>query len=354
MRQKAKSHKNVEFNHMATSTTVVNIAPPSANGHGPANPVQGELKLVEDLLRTVAQVKYNFLADILDAIVTAGGKRLRPSLLLLSAKFYNYDIEHLVPVAAAIELLHTATLVHDDTIDDSLLRRGKPTLNSIFSNGATVLTGDYLFAHAASLSTRCENIRAVRIFADSLVTIMDGELGQIAAGRSPERARENYYARIYAKTASLFEAACHIGAVVAQAPEEAIVKLGRYGRQMGMAFQVVDDILDFQSTTADLGKPVGNDLRQGTVTLPAMYFLDEAHNEADRQLVRSVIEGKVENEEQVNRAVILIKDSNALEMAYRQARLFANEAKQAIADFPHNEARQAMETIADFTVARDK
>ncbi len=318
------------------------------------NPVQEELKLVEELLRSVARVKYAFLADILDAIVTAGGKRLRPTVLLLAARFYNYDVEHLVPVGAAIELLHTASLIHDDTIDDSLLRRGKPTLNSILSNGATVLTGDYLFAHAASLSTRSESIRAVRIFADSLVTIMDGELAQIASGRNPERARENYYARIYAKTASLFEAACHIGAVIGQAPEHGIERLGRYGRQMGMAFQVIDDILDFQSNTADLGKPVGNDLRHGTVTLPAMYFMDEARSDDERQLVRSVIEGKVDNDEQVNGAIRLIKESNALELAHRQARLFANEAKDALADFPNNETRQALEAIADFVVERDR
>lgn len=339
-----------------TSPSSANVAIPTDKLSSPAlvNPVQEELKQVEELLRSVARVKYTFLADILDAIVTAGGKRLRPTVLLLAARFYNYDVPHLVPVAAAIELLHTASLVHDDTIDDSLLRRGKPTLNSILNNGATVLTGDYLFARSASLSTRSENIRAVRIFADSLVTIMDGELAQIASGRSPERARENYYARIYAKTASLFEAACRIGAVVGGAPEQAIERLGRYGRQMGMAFQVIDDILDFNSNTADLGKPVGNDLRHGTVTLPAMYFLDEVHDEADRQLVRSVIEGKLDDDAQVNRAIGLIKDSNALEMAYRQARLFANEAKETLTDFPNNETRQTLEAIADFVVDREK
>ncbi len=342
---------------MATTSPLSNphiSVPDKPNPAALVNPVQEELKLVEELLRSVAQVNYAFLADILEAIISAGGKRLRPTVLLLSARFYKYDIPHLVPVGAAIELLHTASLVHDDTIDDSLLRRGKPTLNSILSNGATVLTGDYLFAHAASLSTRSENIRAVRLFADSLVTIMDGELAQIASGRNPERARENYYARIYAKTASLFEAACRIGAVVGLAPEQGVERLGRYGRQMGMAFQVIDDILDFQSNTADLGKPVGNDLRHGTVTLPAMYFMDEARSDDERQLVRSVIEGKVDNDEQVNHAVKLIKESNALELAYRQARLFANEAKEALADFPNNENRQALEAIADFAVERDR
>jgi len=314
--------------------------------------VRPELGLVEEQLRQVAKMPFSFLADVLEAIIAAGGKRLRPTVLLLSARFHDYDVEHLVFAATAIELLHTATLVHDDTVDHSLVRRGKPTLNSILSNGATVLTGDYLFAQAASLCTQSGSLRAVRIFADSLVTIMNGELGQVAAGRSLEKARENYYSRIYAKTASLFEASCQIGAIISHAPEADVEALGHYGRQLGMAFQIVDDILDFESTTADLGKPVGNDLRQGTVTLPAMQFIDETNDPVARQMVYDVIAGDITSDEQVTEVIRLIKQSSALDRAHREAQLFSSEAKAALAGLPNNEARQALEQIADFALIR--
>lgn len=334
------------------------IIMPTVVSEAPANPlssltlVRPELELVEERLRDVVKMPYSFLADVLEAIIAAGGKRLRPVLVLLSARAYDYDVDHLTAAAAAIELLHTATLVHDDTIDHSLVRRGKPTLNSILSNGATVLTGDYLFATAASLCTQSGSLRAVRIFADVLVTIMHGELAQVAAGRSVEKARANYFSRIYAKTASLFEASCQIGAIVGHAPESAVDRLGQFGRQVGMAFQIVDDILDFESTTADLGKPVGNDLRQGTVTLPAMLFIDEARSETERQLVAEVITGQVEDEAQVNEAIRLIKQSNALERAYAEAQRFSREAKEALRGVADNDVRAALEQIADFSISR--
>ncbi|HUP26885.1 MAG TPA: polyprenyl synthetase family protein [Chloroflexia bacterium] len=314
-------------------------------------PVSTDIAKIDDVLRSIATVEYPLLRQGVEAIIAAGGKRLRPAILFLVATFNKYDIERLLPMSAAIELLHTATLVHDDTIDRALMRRGLPTLNSFIDEGTTVLAGDYLFAKSAVLSTMGGVQRATRIFAEALVAICEGELEQKFSTRHLHNSLDLYYKRIYSKTAALFAAAAEIGAVLSEAPEDEIQRFRHYGRQLGMAFQIVDDILDFQSSSQELGKPSGADLRQGTVTLPTMLYLTEA-NAQEREAIRLVVEDLDRSDSSVEVAINKIALSGALVKAFDVARQFTEEAKASISTFPPSEARKSLLDLADFAVER--
>jgi geranylgeranyl pyrophosphate synthase len=314
-------------------------------------PVAGDIARIDDILRSVVTVEYPILRMGVEAIISAGGKRLRPAILFLAASFNRYDLDRLLPMSAAIELLHTATLVHDDTIDQALVRRGLPTLNSFVDQGTTVLVGDYLFAKSAVLSTMGQVQRATRIFAESLVAICEGELEQKLSMHHITNSIDTYYKRIYSKTAALFAAAGEIGAVLSEAPEDEVQRLRHYGRQVGMAFQIVDDILDLQSTTEDLGKPVGGDLRQGTVTLPTMLYLETA-DEAGRKAIRRVIESEERTDGLVGTAIEMIVASDALDRAHAVAQRFVEEAKASVATLPDIPARKSLLDLADFVVER--
>ena len=281
-------------------------------------PVEKDVALIDDTLRSLTTLDYPLIRQGVEAIIAAGGKRLRPAILFFSASFHKYDLDRLVPMAAAIELLHTASLVHDDTIDNSLVRRGLPTLNSIMDEGTTVLVGDFLFARSAVLSTMGGVLRATRIFAESLVTISEGEIEQKFSTHHMTASVEQYYKRIYSKTAVLFAAAGEIGAVLSEAPEDEVQRLRHYARQLGMAFQIVDDILDIHSTTEQLGKPIGGDLRQGTITLPTMFYLETAGAQAQKE-VRQVIEGTDRSDALIEKTIRQINDSDALDPSQRRS-----------------------------------
>jgi geranylgeranyl pyrophosphate synthase len=314
-------------------------------------PVAEDIARIDDVLRSITTLEFPVVRHGIEAIIAAGGKRLRPAVLFLAARFHNYDVERLVAMAAAIELLHTASLVHDDTIDNALIRRGLPTLNAMIDEGTTVLVGDYLFAKSAVLSTMGGVLRATRIFAESLVTISEGEIEQKFATHHLTANMEQYYKRIYSKTAVLFAAAGEIGAVISEAPEDEVQRLREYGRQVGMAFQIVDDILDFRATEEQLGKPVGGDLRQGTVTLPVMFYLENASAE-ERETIRRVVEGDGLTEERLATAISRINESGAVERASRVANRFVEEAKASVLGFEDNEARRSLLSLADFAVSR--
>ncbi|MDQ5823513.1 MAG: polyprenyl synthetase family protein [Chloroflexota bacterium] len=315
-------------------------------------PVAADIAGIDNLLRSISTLDNPLLNDMIEAIIAAGGKRLRPAILFMSARFNDYALERLLPMSAAIELLHTATLIHDDTIDEALVRRGLPTLNSLIDPGTTVLVGDYIFAKSAVLSTMGGKQRATRIFAESLVTICEGEIEQKFSTHHVPRSVEQYYKRIYSKTAVLFAAAGELGAVLSDAPEEHVQSLRHYGKQVGMAFQIVDDILDFRSTTQQLGKPAGGDLRQGTVTLPTMYYLETA-NEAGRDIVTRVIETEERTESLVEQAITLVNESGAVERAHSEAVRYVEEAKAALTMLPDVPIRQSLIDLADFVVKRD-
>ena len=316
--------------------------------------IRKDLERVERKMREVSHIEYEQLRATLDYLLGSGGKRLRPALVLLSSKFYPADAEEVASLAAAVETLHTATLVHDDLIDNALLRRGNPTLNALWNSAATVLTGDYLFARAAAFAAETESVCVISIFAQTLMTICSGELNQIFSsdgGQPTATAKEYYYQRIYSKTASLFAASTEAGSLLSGAPEPEVQALRDYGYNLGMAFQIVDDILDFAGNEGELGKPVGSDLRQGIITLPTIYFL-EAH--PGDEVVTRVISSRDEGDDEVRAAVEMIKESGAIESSTAEAKSFAARSRDALSILPHNEYRQAMLDLADFVVERRK
>jgi geranylgeranyl pyrophosphate synthase len=313
--------------------------------------IREDLERVEHKMREVSPIEYEQLKATLDYLLGSGGKRLRPALVLLSSKFYPADAEKVTSLAAAVETLHTATLVHDDLIDNSFLRRGNPTLNTMWNRAATVLTGDYLFARAAAFAAETESVRVVSIFAQTLMTICNGELNQIFGSAEGQLTREYYYQRIYSKTASLFAASTEAGSLISGAPETEAQALRDYGYNLGMAFQIVDDVLDFAGNEGDLGKPIGSDLRQGIITLPTIHFL-EAHS--GDEVVTRVLSSRAEGDDEVQAAVEVIKESGAIESSMTEAQRFVAKSRDALSTLPHNEYRQAMLDLADFVVERRK
>ncbi len=237
-------------------------------------PVEEDLLKVEERLRSVSDVNFTQLSELLDYSLRSSGKRVRPALTLLSGKFYDYNLNYLLPMAVAVEIMHTATLVHDDTIDKSLVRRGRPTVNKLWGEEKAVLLGDYLFAEAGALTASTQNLRAIRLFAETLKTISGGELNQAFNAFNLEQNRSQYFQRVAKKTASLFRLSTESGAALSQAPEESIQILIEYAYNLGIAFQIVDDVLDFIGTEEELGKPIGSDLAQGTLTLPSILLLE--------------------------------------------------------------------------------
>ena len=314
--------------------------------------LQPELTLVEERLRQAADVEYPLVGDFLSAIVASGGKRLRPMLLLLAARGYNYDIPTLVPAAAGIELLHTASLVHDDTIDNALLRRGQPTLNSAFSSEAVILLGDFLFAQSAMLATETMNPRVVRVFAMTLGEITDGVLREIFNGHRTDQTRQDYEMRIYGKTASLFAGAAEMGAIIGDAPEDMIETIRSFGSDFGMAFQIVDDVLDFRSTSETTGKPVGADLRQGTVTLPTMYFLADSDGSPTATLVRRIVDGESVPDEDVQEVTAVISRSSAIDQAMDVASAYIESARERISIIGDSETREQLRVLTDMALSR--
>ncbi|OIO90186.1 MAG: hypothetical protein AUK03_13440 [Anaerolineae bacterium CG2_30_64_16] len=313
--------------------------------------VRDDLARVEQKMQAMGEGAYRPLAEAFLHLIGSGGKRLRPALALAAyALFANQASEKVVSLAAAVETLHNATLVHDDLIDGSLLRRGSVTLNATWGKGATVLAGDYLFARAAGFAAETENIRVVQLFADTLRTICEGELRQLFSTHQWRQEKEAYYPRIFAKTASLFASATRSGAILGHASVEQEQALNNYGYHLGMAFQIVDDILDYAGDEAVLGKPVGGDLRQGIVTLPFFYFL-QSHPAPEGVLARLEAGDRAGNG--MADVVAQVRASAAISQAMDEARDFAARAKANLASFPANAHRTALHDLADFVVARD-
>lgn len=311
-----------------------------------------QLEQVEKRLRQAADVDYPLVGEFLSAIVAGGGKRLRPALLLLAARCFNDESPELIPAAAGVEMLHTASLIHDDTIDHALFRRGQPTLNSAFSSETVILLGDYLFAQSAILATETMNPRVVRVFATTLGHICDGQLREIFNGHRVDQSRDEYEARIFGKTASLFAASGEMGAILAGASDDKIEEIKQFGREIGMAFQIVDDVLDFRSTTAQTGKPVGADLRQGTVTLPTMLFMEQADGNQTATLVRRILDGEVIGEDEFLSVTTTISESDAINRALESARIYQERAIARLDAVPNQDAAEQLAVLARSAVER--
>ena len=311
--------------------------------------VQEEINAVEALIITQGSDYHPDLGAALNILLHSGGKRIRPTITLLVGRMQGGPVDSLIKLGAAVELLHTATLVHDDLIDGALLRRGNPTLNSQWSPGATVLTGDFLFATAAKLSTETNSVPVVRLFAETLTTIVSGEINQLFASRC-KIDREDYNQRIYAKTASLFETSAALGSLVSPVNEDARSQIIQFGYEIGMAFQIVDDILDFTGEQARLGKPVGNDLLQGLITLPTILYAENHSDDPDLQLLK---EGVCPEETQLQRLIDAIRNSEAIKMAHQEAHHYVAKGLEKLHTLPDCTERQALEDLAGYIIRRD-
>ncbi|MCJ7769118.1 MAG: polyprenyl synthetase family protein [Dehalococcoidales bacterium] len=310
------------------------------------------MKVEEQFQLLVDNQRDNFpeLHEMLSQILV-GGKVIRPTLTLLSGKFYEYDLKRLLPMAIASELLHIATLVHDDAVDKASIRRGRPTINKIWGLERAVILGDYLFAQAGEFAAATNNLRVVRLFAQTLGTISRAELRQGFSAFNLKQTYEEYIERIAGKTAALFAMATESGAVLSRAPEEAIQGLKEYGYNLGIAFQIVDDILDFVSTEAAMGKPVGSDLAQGTVTLPSLLLMQRYPEDNPVKRIFNNEGGKQQN---IKKAIEIICNSGIIEECYSTASDYSNKACRNLNILPDNPSRQALLGLADYVVQRKK
>jgi geranylgeranyl pyrophosphate synthase len=312
--------------------------------------IQEEIRAVEERIRAQAEGYHPDIGAALELLLSSGGKRLRPTVTLLVGHMLDASLDRLITLASAIELLHTATLVHDDLIDGSLLRRGNPTLNSQWSPGATVLTGDFLFSRAAKLAAETDSLPVIKLFAQTLTTIVNGEITQLFSSRS-RISREGYFNRIYAKTASLLETSAKSAALIGtEVDDDTVEDMRQFGYQIGMAFQIVDDILDFTSDEKVLGKPVGSDLRQGIITLPTLIYSEMHTDDADLCMLLED-DGPI-SEEQVSRLVKAIRGSNAIDLAFEQAGQFVQRGLASLRNQPESLERQSLEELAEFIVQR--
>lgn len=311
-------------------------------------PIQDGLAAVEARLRQVAQGQHDSLTAATEHLLSSGGKRIRPAVTLLTAGLFVADLDLAVSLAAAVEMLHTATLVHDDLIDGALLRRGASTLSADWSPGVTVLMGDYLFARAAGLVAQVNDTRVINLFAETLRVIVNGEIAQKFSQGCIDR--DEYYERIYAKTAALFVLCTEAAAMLGGADEASLEAVSEFGRQVGLAFQIVDDVLDFVGSPGIVGKPVGSDLRQGLFTLPAIYYLEARPDDPN---IKALLNGNSKNPDVVPQVVAAVRQSDAIPQALREARELATRGQQALAWLPDSPHTAALSALADYIVRRD-
>jgi octaprenyl-diphosphate synthase len=284
-------------------------------------------------------------------IVAAGGKRLRPMLTLATARLCGYRGERHIALAAAVEFIHTATLLHDDVVDSSELRRGRDTANAVWGNKPAVLVGDFLFSRAFELMVEDGSLRVLEILSRAAAVIAEGEVAQLVTANDIETTEAAYLEVIEAKTAALFAAASRIGAVVAERPAAEEEALERFGRNLGIAYQLIDDMLDFSARQSELGKSVGDDFRDGKITLPVLIAL--ARGDADERVFwRRTLEEGEQGPGDLERAMRLLERRGALAETLQRARCYATEAEAALAPFPDGKLRQALVETVAFATAR--
>ena len=297
------------------------------------------------------QSKVALIPELAGHLIAGGGKRMRPMLTLGCAGLLGYSGTRHQKLAAAVEFIHTATLLHDDVVDGSGLRRGKQTANLIWGNPATVLVGDFLFSRAFELMVEDGSLRVLKILSHASAVIAEGEVEQLTTQRRIETDEEQYLTIISAKTAALFAAACRIAPVVAEASEEAECALERYGKYLGIAFQLVDDVLDYGSTDAVMGKGVGDDFRDGKVTLPVILAYARGTDD-ERSFWRSAMAGERSSDEDLNRAIRLLQNSDALSETLERARQYGRRALDALGGFPSSKAKSALSEAVEFAISR--
>ena len=311
--------------------------------------------VTDDLLRVDQTIVERLASDIVlvnqvsQYIIGGGGKRLRPLSVVLAARACGHQGQQHVPAAAIIEFIHTATLLHDDVVDGSDMRRGRNTANHVFGNEASVLVGDYLYSRSFQMMVELGDLRIQEVMANATNTIAEGEVLQLMNAHDPETSEQRYLEVIYRKTAKLFEAGAQMAAILSGSPREIEQAMIDYGRHLGTAFQLVDDALDYQSTAEELGKNLGDDLAEGKPTLPVIYALAHAPAAEAARLRAAIETGGIDDLDQITR---LIETSGGLEYTARMARREKDLAVEALGRLPASQYRDALVTLADFAVAR--
>jgi octaprenyl-diphosphate synthase len=343
---------------MEKASVAVAAQPEPSQGNRPADGVANLKKLVADDLNRVNRVIVDnmrsdvpLIPQLAGHIVAAGGKRLRPVLTLASARMCGYTGERHVNLAAAVEFIHTATLLHDDVVDESELRRGLDTANAVWGNKASVLVGDFLFSRAFQLMVADGSLHVLKILSDASAVIAQGEVHQLLTSNNTATDESAYLQVIEAKTAALFAAACQVGAVVAERPESEEQALSRFGQGLGIAFQLVDDVLDYSAEQQALGKTVGDDFREGKVTLPVVLAFQRANDE-EKAFWRRCIEDLDQHDGDLDHAMSLLTRHGCLNDSLARARSYADDARAAMEAFPDSSEKQMLLGALDASLAR--
>ncbi|GAB3396977.1 polyprenyl synthetase family protein [Massilia agilis] len=330
--------------------SALSAATPTAQQNNIARAIASDMEAVNRVIRLRLHSEVSLVNQIAEYIISAGGKRIRPVLVLLLANAYGYRGTAHHELAAVVEFIHTATLLHDDVVDESSMRRGRQTANAMFGNAASVLVGDFLYSRSFQMMVSLNNMRVMQILSDATNVIAEGEVLQLLNMHDPDVTQESYLTVIRSKTAKLFEAAAQLGALVAGANDAQIEAAGEYGRSLGTAFQLIDDVLDYAGDAAEIGKNVGDDLREGKPTLPLIYLMEYGTPE-QRELVRSCIENG--DEQHFDAVLAAVTSSGALDYTRREAIVAAERAANAIADLPESEFKQSLLQLCSFAVDRN-
>lgn len=313
-------------------------------------PIEDELDQVIGILGETHREDLSPIQELLGYAMEVPGKLVRPALTLLAAKSCrDSDLEHAVEVATAVELLHMASLIQDDTIDEADVRRGRPTINKIWGRDVAMLVGDFLFSKAAELTCQANDIRVIQSYARASKDASAGELSELLANFDITITQEQYMERIRAKTASLFSTATEAGGLVSSATDEQITALRLYGMKLGLAFQIIDDVMDFRSTESKVGKPVVHDLSQGILTLPSILFVEE---HPDNSLIHDAFQN-INRTENLSLAIELIQKDDVLDRSYEMAAELIREAQGALDVFESSDSLESLNGIATYVLERD-
>ncbi|NBJ16218.1 MAG: heptaprenyl diphosphate synthase [Dehalobacter sp. 4CP] len=307
--------------------------------------INADLKKVEKELDKFLNVDNPMFSQTCLYLLQAGGKRLRPSFTLLVGKFFDYRFEKLLPVTMALELIHMATLIHDDVVDASLTRRGRPTLTAGWGNTVSMATGDYLLAKALELIVKIDNPAVSSILADVCIEMCQGEIQQIKSSYDTTQTLKQYLYRIQRKTALLIGLCCKLGAKVSNASPRQIWLMSKYGNYLGLAFQIVDDILDITANPKELGKPVGGDIRQGIITLPMIFALKDS---PQKERLKELLGQKTKTDAEVAEAIQLIIQAGGIDKSRKIVEQYIDKAKANLQELPDVPAKDALIELANY------
>ena len=316
-------------------------------------PIRADLERVDREFARHVESQVALIPTIGKYIQTSGGKRIRPAVLLMAARLSGYKGDRAVLYAAVIEFIHTATLVHDDIIDDSELRRGRLAVHSRWGNDVTVLLGDYLYIKSMAMALTHDTLDIVRLLCDVTLRMIEGELYQLTKNGDADITEEEHFEIIRRKTAYLFGGSAQIGGMLGNVTPEQQEALREYAFNLGIAFQIVDDLLDFTGDAAALGKPIGADLREGKMTLPLIHLLGQSHTGGQR-IVRDIIATRTVAEQQWNDLLEMLNEHRSIDYAFRRAEEFAERARRPLHAFPPSSERDALLALPDYVVARDR